>query len=90
MKTITQIPFLNEILSLKTSERMFVMNKIYESLLNDLPISKKDHLEQIPEWLKKNLDKQTKEYTEGKLKTYTWQEVMSEVNICKETINLKR
>ena len=73
------IPLLSQVLKLDVSERLFVMNKIYESLLNDLPLSE-NISNIIPEWLKENLDKQTKEYEAGEMLTYTWNDVLNKVN----------
>jgi len=78
MNTI-QIPFLNEILLLNTSERIFILNKIYESLINELPNQskkKKQNNTELPEWLLKNFDEQTKDFASGTLKTFTWDEVL--------------
>ncbi len=73
------VPILTQVLKLNISERLFIMNKIYESLLNDLPLPANNN-ELIPEWLKKNLDEQTKEYEVGKMHTYSWNEVLEKVN----------
>jgi hypothetical protein len=90
MENKTKNTILKEVLSLNITERLFLMNKIYESLILDLPKNQEDIDNSVPEWLRDNLDFQTKEFNLGKLKTYSLDEVLFSVQECKNLINSKR
>lgn len=63
---------LKEILKLSTSERILMIEQIWDS------ISPKDI--DITEAHKKELDKRLKRYEEGKTKFYSWKEIKNDLN----------
>jgi len=80
MKSEPHLKLLDNILKLNQLQQIFILEKIYENLMNKIETKNNDTVQEIlPTWLCENLDYQIKLLKQGKLKTQPWTEVKNEL-----------